>query len=329
MIKKISILNKRKFLLFSFLIFFLSLLLMGSILYISYQINIPLDPEAGERGFTLEKGRGLKEISFDLEADGIIRNDFWFMTYVLFKGRAGKLIAGEYSLSSSLSIPQLAEKITYGDAILNEIEIVIPEGFTLRKIDARLAANDLIKEGELMSLSSKLEGYLFPDTYRFEKRDSLNQIIQKMTDNFDKKVNQELKNEISKQGKTLDEIVIMASLIEKEVSNYNDRQIVSGVFWQRIEDNYPLQSCASVAYVLDVDKWRYSIEDTQVDSPYNTYKYKGLPPNPINNPGLESIKAAIYPVKTNYYFFLSKPNGETVFSETLEEHNQNKFKYLD
>ncbi len=329
MMKKLIIANKKKFILFFVSIFLFTLLLVGGILYVNFQINVPLDSQENEKNFLIEKGEGLKEVALHLEEKEIIRDDLWFVIYVFSKGRAGNLMAGEYLLSPSLTIPEITQEITYGNALSTEVEVVIPEGFTLRKIDARLAANGLIEEGELMSLSRKLEGYLFPDTYRFEKDSSLDEIIGKMTDNFNKKVDSELRNGIEKQEKTLDEIIIMASLIEKEVPIYEDRQIVSGIFWNRIRDNYPLQSCATIAYILDIDKWKYSIEDTKVDSPYNTYKYKGLPPNPINNPGLSAIKAAIYPETTDYYFFLSAPDGTTIFSETLEEHNENKAKYLN
>jgi len=120
----------------------------------------------------------------------------------------------------------------------------------------------------------------------------------------------------------------MASLIEKEVATDEDRKIVSGIFWKRLKNHYPLQSCATVAYALGVDKWRYSVNDTQIESPYNTYKYIGLPAGPISNPGLSAIKAAIYPQESDYNYFLSKPDGETVFSRTLREHNLAIQKYL-
>ncbi len=327
--KKLIIANKKKFIFFFISVFLFSFLLIGGILYVNLQINIPLSNQENQKNFLIEKGEGLKEVALHLEEKEIIKDDLWFVIYVFSKGRAGNLMAGEYLLSPSLTIPEITQKITYGNALSTEIEVVIPEGFTLRKIDARLAANGLIKEGNLMASSRKLEGYLFPDTYRFEKESTLNEIIDKMTDNFNKKVNQELRDEITRQGKTLDEIIIMASLIEKEVPIYEDRRIVSGIFWNRIRDNYPLQSCATIAYILDIDKWKYSTEDTKVDSPYNTYKYKGLPPNPINNPGLSAIKAAIYPTETDYYFFLSAPDGTTIFSKTNEEHNENKAKYLN
>jgi UPF0755 protein len=121
----------------------------------------------------------------------------------------------------------------------------------------------------------------------------------------------------------------MASIIEKEVRSTSDMKIVSGIFWNRIKNGQALQSCATLAYVLGVNKAQYSLEDTKVDSLYNTYKYRGLPPGPIANPGLDAITAAIYPESTNYNYFLSDPaTGKTIYSKTLDEHNANKYKYL-
>jgi len=121
----------------------------------------------------------------------------------------------------------------------------------------------------------------------------------------------------------------MASLLEKEVNTKEDREIVSGIFWRRIKEGRPLQSCATIAYILGIDKWRYSFEDTRIKSPYNTYLHKGLPPGPISNPGVESIRSAIFPRKSDYNYFLTDPEtGNTIFAETIEEHNQNKIKYF-
>ncbi len=326
---KLVVANKKKFVIFlsSFLILFFILIgLVIAVFYFNYQIHARPKINNPDKIFVVEKGQGLKEIALNLEKKGWIKNDFWFILYILFQGKTRNIMAGEYFLND-LSLLEIAEKITGGQSISNEIEVTIPEGFTLKKIDARLASRGLIEGGEILQ-KPELEGYLFPDTYRFQKDADVEEIISKMRDNFDKKLNQELRDEVKRQGKTIEEIIIMASLLEKEVPSYEDRQIVSGIFWQRLKDNYPLQSCATIAYILDIDKWRYSTKDIEVDSPYNTYKNIGLPPGPINNPGLSAIKAAIYPQATDYYFFLSAPNSETIFSKTLEEHNENKAKYL-
>lgn len=173
-----------------------------------------------------------------------------------------------------------------------------------------------------------LEGYIFPDTYEIVKGESLEALIRKILKNFDKKLTPEIRNEIEKQGKTIFEIVTMASLIEKEVKSFDDRQIVSGILWKRIKSNMPLQIDATITYITGKTTTKVSIKETKIDSPYNTYKYKGLPPGPISNPGLESIRAAIYPRESDYWFYLSKPDGETVFSKTLKEHNRAKALYL-
>ena len=292
-----------------------------------YQVETPLSKDTEERIFVVEKGQGSEKIAENLKSEGLIRSKWLFFYYIWFRGKSTKLQAGGYSLSSSMSISEIAKKILEGDVIKNWVKATIPEGWSNKKIEERLFALGLIKPGE--KLPQKEEGYLFPDTYYFYKETTIEGIIKKMRDNFDRKVDEKLRKEIEKQNRTLYDILIMASILEKEVITDEDRAIVAGIFWKRLEINYPLQSCATIAYVLGVDKWRYSIEDTRVKSPYNTYTNIGLPPTPINNPGLSAIKGAIYPKETDYNFFLTDPEtGNTIFSKTLEEHNANKRKYF-
>ncbi|PIV10174.1 MAG: endolytic transglycosylase MltG [Candidatus Portnoybacteria bacterium CG03_land_8_20_14_0_80_41_10] len=321
-----EIINQKKFTLFLVVVI---LLIFGliSFFYIRYQIITPLEADSQKQSFVIERGESLKEIATNLKEVKLIRDKFLFEYYVLYKGWGARLQAGQYELSPSFNIPQIAQKIAEGKTTSNEVTITIPEGFNLKQIDARLAKAGLIEEGELLK-QPQLEGYLFPDTYYFSPTESLDGIVAKMKANFERKIGQGLKEEIANQGKSIEEIVIMASLLEKEVSKEEDRRLVSGIFWQRLEDNYPLESCATIAYILGVDKWRYTAAETKSDSPYNTYQNIGLPPGPICHPGLSAIKAAVYPQASQNYFFLSKPDGETVFSQTLEEHNQNKSKYL-
>jgi len=324
-----KIVNKKKFIYFLFLVllFFLVVSAIAGYFFIRHQVTTPLSSQSAEQTFVIEKGESSEEIAAHLEEAKLIRDKIWFIVYVFYKDWAGQLKAGQYSLSPSLNIPQIARRIVKGEALSQEIQVTIPEGFTLKQIDARLAKVGLIEEGDLLE-RPQLEGYLFPDTYRFNREVSLDEIIVKFRENFDRKLNQGLRDEIVKEDKTIEEIIAMASLLEKEVPIYQERRLVSGIFWKRLKNNYPLESCATIAYILGIDKWRYSIEDTKIDSPYNTYQNIGLPPGPINNPGLSTIKAAIYPQESDYNFFLSKPDGQTVFSRTLEEHNENKAKYL-
>jgi UPF0755 protein len=173
-----------------------------------------------------------------------------------------------------------------------------------------------------------LEGFLFPDTYIFFKDASAVSIINRMLLNFDEKLSGEMKGDIEKSGHSIYEVVTMASILEKEVKTKEDMKIASGIFWDRMEFGMPLQSCATVAYVLGKEKKQYSYDDTRTPSPYNTYINKGLPPGPIDNPGINALNAAIYPTKTDYIYFLTDPEtGKTIFSKTIEEHEANKVKY--
>jgi len=148
-----------------------------------------------------------------------------------------------------------------------------------------------------------------------------------MLSNFEKKLTQELKDEIQKQKKSVFDIITMAAMLEKEVRTLSDKKIVSGILWKRLEAGMPLQIDATINYITGKSDPGATIKDTKIDSPYNTYKYKGLPKGPISNPGMSSITAAIEPTDSPYWFYLS--DGATYFSKTLEEHNVNKAKYLD
>ena len=270
-----------------------------------------------ETVFIVKKGENLFQIAENLEKEALIKSKFIFDFYVLIKGTQGKLQAGEYSLTSSISIAKIAEKITSGD--VTKMTVTIPEGFTVKQIEERLG---LKLPGE------NLEGFLFPDTYQFSPRVKDEEVIEKMKENFNKKLTTDLKEEIERQEKTILEIVTMASLIEKEVKTKEDRELVSGILWKRLGNGIPLQVDATINYITGKQTTEVSKEDTQIDSPYNTYKYRGLPSGPICNPGIESILAAIYPEDSSYWYYLSTSEGKTIFSKTLEEHNIAKAKYL-
>lgn len=270
-----------------------------------------------EKLFSIEKGQNLFQITENLEKEDLIKNKFFFDFYVFIKRAQRKLRAGDYYLSSSESIAEIAKKIISGD--IAKIVVTIPEGFTVKQIEERIG---LKLPGE------NLEGFLFPDTYQFPLRVSGEEAAKKMRDNFDKKITPDLREEIKRQGKTIFEIVTMASLLEKEVRNFEDKKMVSGILWNRLDNRIPLQVDATITYITGKKTTKISIEETQIDSPYNTYKYLGLPLGPICNPGLESIISAIYPKSSQYWYYLSIPEGETIFSKTLEEHNIAKAKYL-
>lgn len=180
-----------------------------------------------------------------------------------------------------------------------------------------------------------LEGYLYPDTYRVFASTTATEIIDRMLSNLDKKLTPKMREDIKAQGKTIFQILTMASLIEKEApisyskGDNHDAKIIAGIFWNRIKSGQALQSCATLAYILGVNKAQYSEADTKIKSPYNTYQNPGLPPGPISNPGILAIEAAIYPTITNYNYFLT-PSGskDIVYASTYAEHLRNKNKYL-
>jgi len=316
---------------------------------ISYNrgINSPASSERKEIFFTIEKGEGVNQISQNLFDVGLIKSKNYFEYYVWLNNVENRLQAGSYLLNTRQSIVELVKSLVEGRAVSDEREIKIIEGWTTKNIEEYLKENSIkASEGFLESVQDKnfvskisseypeldirlLEGYLFPDTYRIYNNSTGEDIVVKMVSNLDKKLTPEMREDIKNQKKSVFEIITMASILEKEVRSYEDMQIVSGIFWDRIKNGQGLESCATLAYILGVNKPVYSLEDTQIDSPYNTYKYRGLPPGPVSNPGINAIKAAIYPKYTDYNYFLSRPDtGETVFSATYDEHIRNKNKYL-
>jgi UPF0755 protein len=328
-------------------IFFVFIIAFGlvAVLYGLYQFHSPVGGSEA-KVIEIQSGETVKSIAKNLADQHLIRSSFWFESYVWLTKSQNKLQAGKYSLSPNSSIVQIEEMISQGQVTENDIWVTIPEGFTLSQTQSRFieaglpisqgmdkaTIKDYAADYRFMSDAPpdrNLEGFLFPDTYKFKDDVSQQDIIMKMLDNFDKKLTPSMRQEIARQGHSIYEIVTMASILEKEVKSLNDLKLVSGIFWKRINDKYPLQTDATLSYILGDKDASHTIEQTKIDSPYNTYKYAGLPPGPISNPGYSAIEAAIYPQPSDYYFFLTKPDtGEAVFSKTLEEHNANKVKYL-
>lgn len=337
---------------------FLLIFLLGSF-FVWQGICLPKDSSLVEKKlFLIERGQNLFQVGENLEKEGIIKNRFSFDFYVILNRAERKLQSGEYFLTPSMTISEIAQKIISGDTI-QEV-LTIPEGWNLRDIGFYFENKGMFQAEELWELAgfpavdySKakdlpiplnfssdydflkekpktigLEGYLFPDTYYIERSEKLEKIIRKMLSNFNKKLAPDLREKIKAQGKSIFEIITMASLLEKEMDNFEDRKLISGILWKRLENDIPLQVDCTITYITGKRTTKISKEETQIDSPYNTYLYRGLPLGPICNPGLESILASIYPEDSEYWYYLSTPEGETIFSKTLEEHNIAKARYL-
>jgi UPF0755 protein len=322
-------------------------------------INAVADPAGDAAAFTVSPGESVDDIGRHLYDAGLIGSTLYFKTYVRSRNEQAALQAGDYALSPAFSIRKIVDILTKGQTEGKERTIKIIEGWDIDEMDDYLQKNNVISDDIFSSLAKSeignwksantaggleivkpdflqdapatadLEGYLFPDTYRIYKDATAGDIIAKMLDNFGNKLTPQMRADIAAQNKTIYEIITMASVVEKEVRTEEDMKIVSGIFWDRIKNGQPLESCATLAYILGVDKKQYTLEDTEVNSPYNTYQHQGLPPGPITNPGLAAIKAAIYPEYTDFNYFLSRPDtGETVFGRTYEEHLINKARYL-
>jgi len=321
------------------------------IIAFAYQTIFTPTGKGEEKIFTINKGEAVKEIALNLEKQGIIGSHSAFVAYAAFLGKYSKVQAGDYLLSPQMSISQIIDIVTKGETAKEKITIV--EGWDLRDLNDYLQSKNmpglfsltgtptevesnenvdtLVKEFSFLKDKPEgisLEGYLFPDTYYIDKSDSPETVIEKALSNFDEKLTPELRNDIKKQNKTIFQILTMASLIEKEVKTPEDKKMVSGILWNRINSKMALQVDSTVMYASGKENSKVYIKDTQFDSPYNTYEYRGLPEGPISNPGIDSILAAIYPTKSNYMYYLSTPEGKTIFSKTLDEHNFNKNKYL-
>lgn len=302
--------------------------------------------EQGEVRFMFEKGTDAFALASDLKAAGVISSRYAFL-YRLWDERSWKTLqAGEYILSGTMTIPEIIGRLSRGETIQKGIKVTFPEGWTAAEMAARLTerglpgaeflklVNDPLPEWRTEFLflgnlppEASLEGVLFPDTYFFSQEFGSEAIVRKMLMNFQERVGS-VPDFSEKIGKPWYDSLILASILEAEVKTEDDRHMIADIFLRRMALGMPLQSDATVRYVLGVTKVQHSLDDLAIDSPYNTYKYKGLPPGPIANPGILSLRAATAPQVNPYLYFLNNPEtGETVFSVTFEEHVANKAKH--
>lgn len=252
----------------------------------------------------IKEGASLRSISKILESENIIYSRPIFEAFVIFYGGEKHLIPGDYLFEEKARVYQIARRISTGEKHLAPVKITIPEGFTVKDI-AELAENKLTYFDKNNFLNKAREGYLFPDTYFFLTTDTEVDVLEALNDNFLNKT-QDLKKEAEKIGKNFHEVLVMASIIEREAKGEADRDLISGVLWKRIGIGMPLQADAAPI----------------------TYKEKGLPDEPISSPGVASIKSAIYPKITPYLYYLHDKQGNIYFAKTFAEHQKNIQKYL-
>lgn len=314
-----------------------------SLWYVAYAVGAPgRDDEYVS--VSVREGLGVNEISGILKDAGLIRNSFAFETYVWFRKAESEMKAGSYRISRGSNLFELVRMLRLGgEPEQNRVTLI--EGWTIaqyaeyletqgfdRKSFELLTKNSSFWKSEFPFLETipsgrTLEGYLYPDTYAITSGKDPEQIIRKMLTNFSLKTAELFEGDIS-DIENLDDIIILASIVEREVGNPDDRALVADIFLKRLKEGIGLQSDATVNYITGSGRSRSTLEDLTIDSPYNTYKYRGLPPGPIGNPSIESIRAVVNPKKNDYYYFLTDDEGIVHYARTFEEHQANRGLFL-
>jgi UPF0755 protein len=298
----------------------------------------PVSRSAQPVRVAIKPGTGAEQIARQLEREGVIRNASLFLLYAYWKGDAGRFKPGIYRLSPDMSAAQIADLLQRGAGDPDDITVTIPEGFTLSQIAQTLKERGVLRDAQAFvkmcrsasaPLSapfalpkSGLEGYLYPETYRFHPQSAPEKVAQTMLDAFTREFYTPHRAEIRRSPHSLHQIVTMAAMIEREASAPQDRARIAGVIENRLKRGMRLQIDATVLYALGRHKERVLYRDLQVDSPYNTYRRAGLPPGPIASPGKLSLQAALRPERHDYLFYVAKPDGSHLFTRTLAEHEK-------
>lgn len=286
----------------------------------------------------IEPGSTVSEIAATLAEQGVISNPLLFKIAAALRGSTRDLKAGEYRFDRSMSLMEVLAWLEQGHVTLHTF--TVPEGFTLKQIARLLEQKELADNSEFLRLSSdpglceelglggpNLEGFLFPDTYKIARGMPVERVIRVMVDRFWSVCSGELAQSVAASDLTLREIVTIASIVEKEAIFDDEKSLIAGVIFNRLKRNMPLQCDVTLRYPLDNYGIHLTYADLKMDSPYNSYLNRGLPPTPICSPGLSSLESALNPAETEHHYFVSMNNGRHKFSTTLAEHNKAVFRY--
>lgn len=280
--------------------------------------------------FRVNAGDGVRIIAANLSEDNLIRSSTAFFVLIKLMGIERSLQAGEFRLNRTMDARSLARELTHG---FEDIWVTTLEGWRNEEIATALAKNLDLPESEFLRAAKM--GYMFPDTYLIPQDATAGAIIAIFTGAFDQKVTADMRADIRTAGMTLEKVVILASIVEREGRTDEDRPVIAGILLNRLKAGWPLQADATLQYALGYQSqektwWKKELTDAdkKVNSPYNTYANPGLPPGPISNPGIASIRAVIYPKTTDYMFYLHDPTGAVHYAKMVEEHNANVERYL-
>ncbi len=281
-------------------------------------------------GETIKVGQGqtIAAVARDLVARRVIKWSWVFRAVLALEPGPGLVVAGDYYFAKPDNVWQTAARLTRGDYGLAPVRVGLPEGASVREmamiLDVALPDFDATA---FITTALISEGYLFPDTYFFQPTVKPDEIIKLLGANFQEKI-KPLQSAIVKSGRTLEQIIIMASLLEKEAGDPEARRTIAGILWKRLDNEMPLQVDAIFPYIVGKNTFELDHRDLATTSPYNTYRLRGLPAGPITNPGLEAIEAALTPIETDYWYYLSDRAGNFHYAVDFDQHRANKTRYL-
>lgn len=278
---------------------------------------------------TIVRGTSAPSVANNLAEEHIIAHPSLLLLTLQISGASSQIQAGTYYFEKPQNVFVIAYRIVTGAHDLPSVRITFPEGVTVREIAIKIEnALPGIRKADFIAEAQKYEGYLFPDTYLFPPSSDATSIVALMRANFDTKI-ATLSNDIKASGRSLSDIVIMASLLEKEARTTESRRMVAGILFNRLKIGMPLQVDAVFGYIFNRDTYSPSYADLKVNSLYNTYIHKGLPPGPIANPGLDSLRTVLHPAKTNYLYYLTGKDNLMHYATTYADHQTNQKRYLD
>jgi UPF0755 protein len=305
--------------------------------------------------FEVHPGDGAADVATRLKDEGIVRSRSLYLLSLVASGRAARLQPGAYDLRGARTFAAITNQLTSGSANRLEVTLTVREGWNLRQVQAELARLGFDQAGRFFEAAGEpgtssfsppdewlgrypflktqqagtsLEGFLFPDTYRIYRDAPAEEAARAMLDNFGRKMTGDVVEAVQTSDRVFLNVLTMASIVEREVPTPEDRRLVADIFWRRLDRGMRLQADSTVNYATGANRPSATAEDLEAESPYNTYKYAGLPPGPISNPGLDALLAAAAPAANGYWYFLTDAEGGVHYAKTYDEHLANKARFL-
>lgn len=309
-----------------YLVLFLVTVFMGAVtVFATHRIlNTPPQDFPVQTDITIPEDASVSEITEIFDSAYAVKSSRYLKLILRYMFTDQYIQAGTYRFESSLSTYAIAESITSGENLSPLVTLFLPEGFQTKDLYKYLPISVISTTTHDISM---LEGQLFPDTYYISSNATLSDILALLQDTHKLKIAQ-FSDEIARSSLSESEVIILASILEREANSVESKKMVSGILQNRLAIKMPLQVDAVFDYILNKTSKELTVDDLKVDSPYNTYRNVGLPPTPISNPGIEAIEAVLYPTETEYLYYITGDDGNFYYTKTFEEHKRNKAKYI-